>query len=160
MVFKPNKHRKFINFFLDVPFQMRFGLKLAAAGITLGVLNIFVFNWYMRENYEYFLDPLLEAGLLDDEVASFLYQKLTSINWILFFITLILAGFCTFMGFFLSHNIIGPVYAMKRTLNKIIEGDEKARVVLRPGDEFQNVASSFNQMMDHLEDKANFHEDT
>ncbi len=150
---KSHPARKFKNFFLDTKFQIRFGAKLALAGAFLGAINTTVFHYYMRENYDVFIDPLLATGLLDENLANFLYKELNHITMIMGVITLGFCLSCILLGFFFSHNIIGPTFAFKRTFKKIEEGDLSARVKLRPKDEFQDFAQVFNKLMDHIQTK-------
>jgi HAMP domain-containing protein len=58
------------------------------------------------------------------------------------------------MGVLLSHRTAGPLYHFKRVFDEIRSGNPKQRVRLRPKDEFQDVAKSFNDMMDSLQNPS------
>ncbi|MGA0164449.1 MAG: HAMP domain-containing protein [Bdellovibrionota bacterium] len=51
----------------------------------------------------------------------------------------------------LSHRIVGPIFAIKRSL-EMIEKDNlsEARIQLRSDDEFHEVAESINRVIDKL----------
>jgi HAMP domain-containing protein len=51
----------------------------------------------------------------------------------------------------LTHRAAGSVYHIKRVIDEIRSGNIKELVHLRPKDEFQDVAKSFNQIMDELQ---------
>ena len=50
----------------------------------------------------------------------------------------------------LSHRIAGPVYHFERICREIKKGDKQARVRLRKGDAFADLAEEFNTMLDSI----------
>jgi methyl-accepting chemotaxis protein len=48
---------------------------------------------------------------------------------------------------FFSHKLAGPVYRFERVCHELIEGNYNQQVVLRRGDEMQNLAGLLNEMM-------------
>jgi nitrogen fixation/metabolism regulation signal transduction histidine kinase len=52
---------------------------------------------------------------------------------------------------FITHRAAGSVYHIKRVVEAIRSGNLSERVHLREKDEFQDLAQSFNQMMDELQ---------
>lgn len=52
-----------------------------------------------------------------------------------------------------SHRIFGPVVPIRRTIQKLTDGDYKARIHLRLSDEFKNIADDINKLADSLEKK-------
>ena len=51
----------------------------------------------------------------------------------------------------ITHRTAGPMVRFRATIDAISSGDDAARIRLRPSDEFQQVAQSFNQMMDRIQ---------
>ena len=60
-----------------------------------------------------------------------------------------------FGSFILSHKIAGPIYNLKRCMNKVAEGDLTTRMKLRNYDEFKNLEQAFNYMVENLQIKTN-----
>ncbi|MGE5477823.1 MAG: sensor histidine kinase, partial [Bacteroidales bacterium] len=55
-------------------------------------------------------------------------------------------------GYFTSRHMLTRVEAMSRTARRIFGGDMKSRMILsNTGDEFDRLATSFNEMMDEIE---------
>ncbi|RLD16475.1 MAG: hypothetical protein DRI36_05630 [Caldiserica bacterium] len=52
---------------------------------------------------------------------------------------------------FYSHRIAGPVYRLRKSLEKVAEGDYSVRITFRKKDEFKELAEAFNKMVDSLE---------
>jgi nitrogen fixation/metabolism regulation signal transduction histidine kinase len=49
------------------------------------------------------------------------------------------------MTIFFSHKLAGPIYRFERVCHELIEGNYDQRIVLRKGDEMQNLAGLFNE---------------
>jgi len=50
-----------------------------------------------------------------------------------------------YLGLRLSHRIYGPLYRFKRILDAVAQGAEPEMVVLRDGDELQDIAAALNR---------------
>ena len=55
----------------------------------------------------------------------------------------------------LSHRISGPIYHFEKVCREIKNGDKKARIKLRKGDAFSDLAEEFNSMLDAVTEKEN-----
>ena len=55
----------------------------------------------------------------------------------------------------ISHKIAGPVYHFEKVCKEIQQGNKKARVHLREGDALEDLAQSFNAMLNVLTKKEN-----
>lgn len=53
----------------------------------------------------------------------------------------------------LTHRYYGPIVAISRFVEAIIEGDYSRRIVLRKGDELQDLALRLNRMAEILEER-------
>lgn len=55
--------------------------------------------------------------------------------------------------YFITHWIIlGPVDQLRRATQQVIDGDLDTRVIMQSGDEFEQFANTFNQMLAHLQE--------
>lgn len=59
------------------------------------------------------------------------------------------------LGLFYSHRIAGPMFALKRVLQRVQNGDLGTAMHIRATDEFHDVEASFNQMVEGLNQKMN-----
>ena len=106
--------------------------------------------------------PLAEKMLvlLQDIVAS-QQQSLTSelqagtnslviAQWQNFFGVFLAVLLATIMTFLLREKIAGPISRLTNATNQIIEGDFDVKAKVESGDEIGLLATTFNQMTDHL----------
>ena len=54
----------------------------------------------------------------------------------------------------MTHRVAGPLYRIRQHLGHVRDGDLALRVVLRQGDELQDMAQSFNEMLEALQATA------
>lgn len=144
------KQRSFKNILINPGYQLRYTFWLSASGLVLIALNAAVFYIYVRENYAI----LVDLSPMTDDAKAQLYSEL---DQILIKLTLLSCGFLaalSTLGIFFSHRTAGPLYHFKRVFNQIRSGDVKARIRLRPKDDFQDVAESFNTMIDEVTTNA------
>ena len=78
-----------------------------------------------------------------------MYRKalLSSLLWIFgagIFLIIIQIAFLTV---FFSHKLAGPLYRFEKACHNVIGGDYTERIALRKGDEMQNLAGLFNEMV-------------
>ncbi len=57
------------------------------------------------------------------------------------------------MTIFFSHKVAGPIYRFERVCHELIEGNYDQRVVLRKGDEMQNLAGLLNEAIKNTRDR-------
>lgn len=58
-----------------------------------------------------------------------------------------------FIGIFVSHTMAGPVYRFEKVLEDLSNGELNSHFNLRGSDEFQELAASFNKLIDTLNSK-------
>ena len=51
------------------------------------------------------------------------------------------------LGLYLSYKFVGPLTRLERWLNEIVEGQQPARLHLRPGDELEPLVEVLNRML-------------
>lgn len=142
-----SKNRRSLkNLLLNPRFQMKYVGLTAGAALLLAAANATVFYAFTKENYAI----LVDLAPMTDEVKTQLYAEL---RHIMLMIALTSVGFIACvsgMMLYLSHRTAGPLYHFNRIFNDVRSGRTQARVRLRPNDDFQDVARSFNQMMDSI----------
>jgi HAMP domain-containing protein len=142
-------NRKLSNLLVNPGYQIRYIFWLTSSGLLLVALNGTIFYVFMRENYEF----LVEMSPLTEEVKALLREELQKIVLLLAAVSVVFLALLSTIGLFFSHRTAGPLYHFKRIFSEIRSGKPEARVHLRPDDDFRDVASEFNAMMDLLAKK-------
>ncbi len=62
--------------------------------------------------------------------------------------------FAAAVGLHFSHKLAGPLYRFKSELLRIVDGDAFRPIVLRNGDDFQDIADALNKALVKLESRA------
>jgi HAMP domain-containing protein len=128
-------------------FQGRVFFFIVLAGFVSMTLNGYLYYSYVADSYGFILrHSSLPQDVIDDRYRE-LFVLWVSLTLISLLIILIIATWTLF----LTHRAAGPVYHMKRVINEIRAGNANVRVHLRKKDEFQDLATSFNDMMDELQ---------
>ena len=134
---------------IDPKFQKRYSFLLMSVVLLVSTVLIGTF-WYHSDQV---LKTLSNAGIVPEHSLYLLVQK--QMQALLLSICVVVGLFCIFVfmvASFLSHRIVGPVYAIKRSLECIGRGDlGDARMKLREDDEFQDVAALVNETVNRLE---------
>jgi nitrogen fixation/metabolism regulation signal transduction histidine kinase len=77
------------------------------------------------------------------------YRKalLSSLLWIFGAGIFLIIVQLSLMTVFFSHKLAGPLYRLEKACHNVIEGDYTEKISLRKGDEMQNLANLFNEMI-------------
>ena len=109
------------------------------------------------KNYLIYPTFLLRSGLFFVIIATntvvfgkFLLSSIES-AFILYVACLALLMTVAFAGIWYAHHVTGPMIAIRRTCKLIAAGRHDVRVNLRKHDEFVDVASAINEMIDALQ---------
>ena len=140
------KNRKLSNYLVNPRYQLKYIFWLGLTGVSLVALYSVLFYSYMRENY----DILVELSPMDDASKQQLYRELNHVILLLGGISLVFLALVAIGGVALSHRTAGPLYHFKRVFNDLKAGKLESRVRLRPKDDFQDVASAFNEMIESV----------
>lgn len=62
------------------------------------------------------------------------------------------------LGLIMSLKVAGPISRFKKIMSEVAQGNINARVSLRDGDQFTDMADTFNEMMDTLSAKIKANE--
>jgi methyl-accepting chemotaxis protein len=141
-----SKKRKFKQILINPGFQLRYIFWLTTSGFILVLINAMIAYSYIRENYI----TLVELSPMTDQTRALMYAELRNLILALSVTSLCFLGLISVLGLILSHRTAGPLYHLNRVFNEIQSGNRKARAKFRQQDEFQDVADSFNEMMDSL----------
>ena len=137
--------RKTTNYIPEPKFQFRFIRVLVLGSFVQMALICAILYYFLGENYRI----LVKYAGLEPDVTNVLYRELRVLVGVLVSVfTLHLLGVGV-LGVLFSHRVGGAVYAMKRTMADLVEGKD-VKMKLRKGDEFQEIADLFNEMVDVL----------
>ena len=142
----PKSQRSLRNLLINPAFQLRYIFWMSATGVALIGLYSTIFYLYMRENYAI----LVDLSPMDQSAKDQLYRELGEIIIKLGALSAVFLTVIAVFGLILSHRAAGPLFHFKKVFEAIRAGSVDARIHLRPKDDFQEVAQSFNQMMDKM----------
>lgn len=145
----PRKQRSKINLLIMAGFQGRIILVVVLAGFFCTAVNGYFYYSYVVESYDF----ILKYSSLSKELIEARYQDLFVFGVSLGLVNLVIVVIVATWTLIITHRAAGSVYHIRRVIREIKSGNTKARVHLREKDEFQNLAESFNQMMDELQEK-------
>ncbi len=97
------------------------------------------------------INDTVDGILLIDRTSDFAEQQLfVSRTWMI--IAWVLATTLAMLVFYLilTKLIFSPVRKLRRVAERIEAGDLSARSALQTGDEFEELANAFNEMLDHM----------
>ncbi len=137
-------NRSWKNILVNPAYQLKYIFWVSISGVCLVILNTSIFYFYIRENYSI----LVDLSPMTDDAKAQLYRELYVIVLKLGLVSVVFLFVACYLGLVFSHRTAGPMYHFKRIFLAIKEGKEDARIHLRPKDDFQDVAQSFNEMMD------------
>lgn len=133
---------------VDPSFQRRYGFLLLSVVLLVGCVLIGSFWFYSDQ----MLSSLNQAGIQKTHslyilIADQSRSLLISVTGVV----LLFSAFIMMISNVLSHRIVGPIFAIKRSLEMIErENLSEARIQLRSDDEFHEVAESINRVIDKL----------
>lgn len=85
------------------------------------------------------------------EQQSHIVSALIGVSVILLIELLISIPIVYFLGIRQSHQIVGPLKRISRTLEAVGSGDFSQRLILRQGDVLEDLAKAINQMSENLQ---------
>lgn len=137
---------------IDPKFQRQYAFLLLSIVLLVSSVLIGTF-WFHSEQV---LNTLANAGVLKQHALYILIEKqMASLLLSVIVVVSLFSIFVLVMASFLSHRIVGPMFAIKRSLDRIGDGQvEDARLNLRADDEFQDVAQLVNRVVDRLQGKS------
>ena len=127
-----------------------FQLKMASLPLLLGLIIVTIYNvlinGIMKENYTI----LVGASPMEDAAKGQLWLELDQFRIQLVAFSLLFLVLIFFFGILLSHKVVKPLYKFKKAMEDVKGGNTKARLFFKDRDEFKELTTSFNSMMDSL----------
>jgi len=134
--------------FINPGFQARFIVKfclilILGGGITIGLT---LFNTQDTLTSSFTNSKLVIQNTSLAIMPSVIYTTL---------ITTALIGLVVIMVTLLvSHKIAGPMFRFEKDIERVTRGDLKSRINIRKGDQFQEMATSLNTMIESLNNRV------
>ena len=141
------KQRKLKNYFINPGFQFRFIMLLVFPSFLLFCVYAFIFYTYTKENYFVFV----ELADITVEAKRQLDRELSEITAYLVVSSFVFLAIVFMLAIVLSHRIAGPLSKLAETMKNVAKEKAFLKVNFRPSDEFQSLATGFNEMVDSLE---------
>jgi hypothetical protein len=140
--------RQIKNFLINPRYQIKYIFWITFSGLSLIAIHSWIVFRYIKENY----DLLVELSPMTDEAKALLYTELYQLFYLLGGISFLFLGIVTLLGIYFSFRTAGPLYRLKKGFDEILSKKDipKGHIYLRPTDEFQEVAESFNAMLDRV----------
>src|SRR5690606_8550616 len=117
----------------------------------------------IRAEAGYILDPVLDASSIANPLEMVLVIRMRSeearaqiiINRVYIIAAGLLAGLLAILTFWFitTRIILSPVRVLQNTAEKVAEGDLNIRAEINTGDEFEQLSTIFNQMLENLKEQ-------
>jgi len=142
------KQRRRIRNLLVMPlFQGRIVLLVVFAGLACTAVVGYLYYSYIVDTY----NLILRHSTLPLDLEDQRYGDLIRFGVSLGLATLLANGAIAIWGLVATHRSAGAIYHLQMVIWEIKRGDLNARIQLRKSDDFQDLANSFNVMMDQLQ---------
>jgi HAMP domain-containing protein len=137
-------------YFVDPPFQLRYGLLFFGLSFCAAAIVGAVAFYGLRQTHAALmaLPPLQYSPGL----GAMIEAQYRALAFLLIGLFAILALFCTVFGIYITHRVAGPLVKLRSTMDEVAAGNHFARITFRRNDEFKDVATKFNEMMDSLQE--------
>ena len=142
-----HNRRKVKNMLINRHYQGRLIITVLAFGFLACLFNGLLFYQYVSENYT----TILAGDYFEPAIMASMEQDLK--NFALTLMVLSLLAFCGLACYLLviTHRAAGAAYHIHRVIKDIQNGKVTSRVHLREKDEYQELAESFNALMDQTQ---------
>mgnify|MGYP001563273476 CR=1 FL=1 len=128
-------------YFIEKSFQARFIMKFCGLVALGGILTIgLLYLWAARATTVSIVNSRVIVTTTADFILPLLIQTVI-------LVTLIMAIATIAVTLFVSHKIAGPLYRFKKILEAMGEGDFLSQVRIRKGDQLQDIAKIFDDMI-------------
>jgi methyl-accepting chemotaxis protein len=141
---KNTPHFKRKQVYINKDFQTRFIIKFVLVLVLGGVISIglTLFNTQNTLTSSFVNSKLVIQDTSLAIMPSVIYTNIIT--------TTVACLIMAFVAMLVSHKIAGPMFRFEKDIKRITSGDLKNRINVRKGDQFQALAISLNNMIDHL----------
>lgn len=142
--------RKMKNMLINCHYQGRLVVTVLAFGFLACLFNGMLFFQYVSENYT----AILAGEHFEPAILDAMEQDLR--NFAISLLILSLLAFCglAYYLLFITHRAAGAAYHIHRVIKDIQKGNLTSRIHLRKKDEYQDLAQSFNALMDQMQQES------
>lgn len=120
--------------------------------ILIGVLPITIFTFLTIDSYQGLIEKYAPYVVKEyPEIVSETLLNFENIKNQTLFIFLLIIVFVFFFSIILSRKITYPIKKLTEATNELKKGNLDTRIVLKTKDEFEDLAESFNQMIQELQ---------
>lgn len=137
------------NLYIDPGFQGRMMFCIIFVGFLGAAVNGYLYYTYVDDSYNF----ILKFSSLSQELINERHRDLLIFGVLLGLTNLLITLVIAAWALVITHRAAGSAYHIKRVIEAIRAGNIQERVHLRKKDEYQDLAESFNQMMDELQKK-------
>jgi len=142
------KHRRQIkNIIINPKFQIKFIITMSLGAIVLTLCYNYIFYNFIQEHYF----AILKYSDVHPQMKNEIIEQMSSIYFYLSLLSLAFTVSIIIWSIVVSHQIIGPMYKLKKVFNNIILGNGEQRAFFRKNDQFHDVATAFNELMDKID---------
>jgi hypothetical protein len=143
---RPALHRR--RYIVDAPFQYRLLRTLLFVWLAHSLVFSLVLYFFYEGHLLQFYDLVPRAGLVPLISPSALFAL--SVGFVLVFGLVVLGIVAVYM----SNQIAGPLYRVKRGLDRVGRGEWSFHLQFRQGDFLRDLPVAFNNMLDSLRHQA------
>ena len=141
--------RKLKNLLLNKGIQVPAALLVILAGILFS--NAILFYKFVKGNYEIFFHSYPTDA---QEFIDLKFNDLQSFILILIAISAVTTIVLAVYALVISHRTAGAGFRIQAVIEEIKSGKADSRINLRKNDELQDLAQSFNELMDQVDKKV------
>lgn len=141
------KHKRQLkNLIVDSEFQKK--IIILVSGFVF--LQALLTTGYLIYGASVIKVSLINKGVQDD-VIILITKLVNSIIWGIEFANVGFLIFSFVLSTYFSHKIAGPLFAIKKAINNLINGVDHRKIILRKGDEFHDLANRINKLFEDYE---------
>lgn len=126
---------------------------ILCALLSLGFIVLGLLQLVILRSIDLQIGALAQAYHMEPEILNMLSSDLVQPLKIATIISFVLAACGLGVGFILGHRIYGPMVPIRAHVKKLIDGEYKARVRVRAGDEFKELVQDLNVLAEMLDTK-------
>jgi HAMP domain-containing protein len=145
----PKQQRNKRSLLIHASFQGRIIFFVILAGFACIAANGYLYYSYVVGSYDF----ILRHSSLPQELIDQRYRDLFTLWLSLTVLSLLIILAVSIWALIVTHRAAGAIYHIRRVVEAIKAGNAAERVHLRDKDEFQDLAKSFNEMVDVLQQR-------
>lgn len=126
---------------------------ILCALLSMGFVVLGLLQWVVLRSIDFQIAALSRAYRIEPEIMNMLSSDLITPLKIATIISFVLAACGIGVGFVLGHRIYGPMVPIRAHVKNLINGEYKARVRIRTGDEFKELVQDLNILAEMLDTK-------